>query len=282
MSPSHGQLGARALMDALARHGVRPAKALGQNFVVDPNTIRKVVAAARLDTTDRVLEIGAGAGSLTVALASSCAHVIALERDPRLIPVLEELFARVANVDVVEVDALHVDLGGFGANRMVANLPYNIAATLVVKVLEEAPDIDVSTVMTQREVGERLAAAVRSKAYGQTSVMVRYFARAEVVARISRRAFYPIPNVDSVLVRLVRDTPKGREGVDKDRFFSVVRTAFGQRRKTLRNSLGPLAGSAPEAEELLARAGIDPGLRAEDLDVDAYLAIARSLPARAP
>jgi 16S rRNA (adenine1518-N6/adenine1519-N6)-dimethyltransferase len=278
VSPSRAPLGARALMDALARHGVRPAKSLGQNFVVDPNTIRKVVAAAKLQETDRVLEIGAGAGSLTVALAS-CAHVIALERDPRLIPVLEELFAGAPNVDVVEADALHVDLGTFGANRMVANLPYNIAATLVVKTLDEAPDVDVSTVMTQREVGERLAAGVGSKAYGLTSVMVRFFARAEVVARISRRAFYPIPNVDSVLVRVTRETTKGEAGVDKDRFFSVVRTAFGQRRKTLRNSLGPLAGSASAAEELLARAGIDPGLRAEDLDVDAYIAIARSLDA---
>jgi 16S rRNA (adenine1518-N6/adenine1519-N6)-dimethyltransferase len=263
-------------MDALAKHGVRPAKSLGQNFVVDPNTIRKVVAAAQLEDTDRVLEIGAGAGSLTVALAS-CAHVIALERDPRLIPALEELFADAPNVDVIEADAMHVDLGGFGANRIVANLPYNIAATLVVKALEEAPDVAVSTVMTQREVGERLAAGVGSKAYGQTSVMVRYFGRAEVVTSISRRAFYPIPNVDSVLVRVTREPPDANRGVDRDRFFSVVRTAFGQRRKTLRNSLGPLAGSASAAEELLAQAGIDPRLRAEDLDVDAYLAIARNL-----
>ena len=269
--------GARALMAALERHGVRPTKALGQNFVVDPNTIRKVVDVAQVGPADRVLEIGAGAGSLTVALAAASKQVVAIERDPRLMPVLEDLLAGVENVDLIEGDALTLDLGSFGADRLVANLPYNVAATLVVRVLERAPDIAVSTVMTQREVGERLAAGPGSKVYGQTSVMVRYFARAEVVARISRRAFYPVPNVDSVVVRLTREKGPARDEEEVEKFFSVVRTAFQQRRKTLRNSLGELAGSSGAAEGLLRSAGIDPGLRAEDVDVEAYMAIAESL-----
>ena len=268
--------GARALMAALDRHGVRPMKALGQNFVVDPNTIRKIVNAAEVGPSDRVLEIGAGAGSLTAALAATCRHVVAIERDPRLIPVLEELLAGADNVDLVEGDALTLDLGSFGADRLVANLPYNVAATLVVRVLERAPDIAVSTVMTQREVGERLAAPPGSKVYGQTSVMVRYFARAEVVASISKRAFYPVPNVDSVVVRLTRVERPARDERELESFFSVVRTAFRQRRKMLRNSLGELAGSPRAAERLLRSAGIDPGLRAEDLDVGGFVAIAES------
>ena len=263
-------------MAALDRHGVRPMKALGQNFVVDPNTIRKIVNAAEVGPSDRVLEIGAGAGSLTAALAATCRHVVAIERDPRLIPVLEELLAGADNVDLVEGDALTLDLGSFGADRLVANLPYNVAATLVVRVLERAPDIAVSTVMTQREVGERLAAPPGSKVYGQTSVMVRYFARAEVVASISKRAFYPVPNVDSVVVRLTRVERPARDERELESFFSVVRTAFRQRRKTLRNSLGELAGSPRAAERLLRSAGIDPGLRAEDLDVGGFVAIAES------
>jgi 16S rRNA (adenine1518-N6/adenine1519-N6)-dimethyltransferase len=268
--------GARALMAALERHGVKPAKALGQNFVVDPNTIRKVVNAAGVGPSDRVLEIGAGAGSLTIALAAACKRVVAIERDPRLIPVLEDLLADADNVELIEGDALTLDLGGFGADRLVANLPYNVAATLVVRVLERAPDIAVSTVMTQREVGERLAARPGSKVYGQTSVMVRYFARAELVASISRRAFYPVPNVDSVVVRLTRMAGRVRDERERERFFSVVRTAFQQRRKTLRNSLGDLAGTPGIAEGLLRSAGIDPGLRAEDVDVEGFVAIAES------
>jgi 16S rRNA (adenine1518-N6/adenine1519-N6)-dimethyltransferase len=269
--------GARAVMEALQRHGVRPTKALGQNFVVDPNTIRKIVEVAEVAPADRVLEIGAGAGSLTVALAAACERVVAIERDPRLIPVLQDVLGGTENVDVIEGDALSLELGSFGADRLVANLPYNIAATLVVRVLQKAPDISVSTVMTQREVGERLAARPGSKVYGQTSVMVRYFALAEIVARISRRAFYPIPNVDSVVVRMTRSKENAGGELEVERLFSVIRTAFGQRRKTLRNSLGALAGSPRAAEELLHSAGIDPGLRAEDLDVDGFIAIAGSL-----
>jgi 16S rRNA (adenine1518-N6/adenine1519-N6)-dimethyltransferase len=264
-------------MEALERHGIHPAKGLGQSFVVDPNTIRKVVSAARLDPADRVLEIGAGPGSLTVALASSARSVVAVELDARLLPVLKEMLSGADNVEVVEGDALQLDLGSFKANRLVANLPYYIAATLVVKTLVEGPGIQSLTVMTQKEVGERLAAEPGSRSYGQTSVMVRYFAGAEVVGRISRRAFHPIPNVDSVLVRIVRSSERVGSPHEIETFFTVVRSAFQQRRKTLRNSLAGLAGSASAAAALLEQAGVDPGHRPEDLGVDSFIQIAQEL-----
>lgn len=269
--------GARALMEALERHGIRPTKRLGQSFVVDPNTIRKVVSAARLDPADKVLEIGAGPGSLTVALASSARSVVAIERDTRLLPLLKELLSGADNVEVIEGDALKLDLGSFGANCLVANLPYNIAATLVVKTLVEARGIEALTVMTQKEVGERLAAEPGSSSYGQTSIMVRYFARAKVVGGISRRAFHPIPNVDSVLVRMVRSGERVGTRQEIEGIFTVVRSAFQQRRKTLRNSLAGLAGSTSAAENLLKRAGVDPGLRPEGLGVESFIQIAREL-----
>ena len=266
-------LGARRLRALLAAHGVTPRKSLGQNFVIDPNTIRKVVSCADLRGEETVIEIGAGAGSLTLALASVARRVIAVELDGRLLPVLEESLGSAPNVEVVQGDALTFDFAAAGASKLVANLPYNIAATLVLKVLEEAASIDVLTVMTQKEVGERLAAAPGDAAYGATSVLVAYWGRAKVAARISRRAFYPVPNVDSVVVTVSRE---GRPGAPRpDAFYRVVKAAFSQRRKTLRNTLASLAGSAAAAEEGLRAAGVDPDARAEELSAAAFLAITR-------
>jgi 16S rRNA (adenine1518-N6/adenine1519-N6)-dimethyltransferase len=268
-------LGARRLRELLDLHGIRPTKSLGQNFVIDPNTIRKVVEVANLGSGDHVLEIGAGAGSLTLGLADAAGRVVALEYDRRLLPVLNETLGSVANVEVVHGDALEVDLAGFGATKVVANLPYNIAASVVLKVLEAAPGVESLTVMTQREVGERLAAAPGSKTYGQPSVLVAYFAAARVAAQISRRVFYPEPNVDSVLVRIDRRAPP--EGSDHETFAALVRAGFSQRRKSLRNSLAPLVGSPARAEGLLEAAGIDPGTRAERLPLDRFVALEQVL-----
>ena len=267
-----GLLGARRLRRALEERGIRPTKALGQNFVIDPNTIRKVVAVASVGPNDRVLEIGAGAGSLTLGLAAASGHVIAVEFDRKLVPVLEEMLASVDNVEVVVADALELDLRSIEASKLVANLPYNIAVPVVVKVLEEAPQIRELVVMTQREVGERLVAVPGTKAYGQVSVIVRYFTTAAIAARISRRAFYPVPGVDSVLVRLTRhETPD----VDADRLFPLIRAAFSQRRKTLRNAL---AGSGIEVgDRQLEQAGLAPGVRGEQLALDDFLRLARTL-----
>ena len=265
-------LGARRLREVLDSRGISPSKALGQNFVTDPNTIRKIVDVARISSSDRVLEVGAGAGSLTLGLCTAAAHVTAIEVDRWLLPVLEETLAGVPNVDVVHSDVLSLDGGSITANKLVANLPYNIATTVVLKILEEAPQISELTVMTQREVGERLAAGPGSKTYGQTSVMVAYFADAIVVGRISRKVFYPVPNVDSVLVRIVR-RPTPTE-VDRDALFDVIRAAFAQRRKNLRNNLAEIAGSSSAAERALEAASVAPGARGETLSLDDFVRLA--------
>lgn len=276
MGPSGALLGPRRLRQLLDRHGVRPRKALGQNFVVDPNTIRKIVRLSGVSADDHVLEIGAGAGSLTLGLAAAAGRVIAVEVDPRMLPVLTEAVGGLTNVDIVEADALSLDLASVDAARMVGNLPYNVATPLVLRMLERAPQLAELTVMTQKEVGERLAATSGTKSYGQASVLVRYFSQPKVVARISRQAFWPVPGVDSVVVRLTRraDVPD----VPFNRLAAVVKAAFSQRRKTLRNTLAPLAVSTVGIEGILRAAGIDPGARAEEIDLDGFASIGRELP----
>jgi 16S rRNA (adenine1518-N6/adenine1519-N6)-dimethyltransferase len=268
-------LGAARLRALLREHGANPKRSLGQNFVIDPNTIRKVVDVSGVRPDDRVLEFGAGCGSLTLGLAAHAGHVVALEIDDRLVALLEDSLSGIENVTVVHADAMSVDLTAMDATTLVGNLPYNIATHLVLRVLEEAPRISKLTVMAQKEVGERLAAGPGSKAYGQTSVMVAYFGQARVVARISRRAFYPVPNVDSVVVQIERHEPPD---VDRETLFRVVRAAFGQRRKTLRNTIAGPAGSADAAERALERAGLSPRARAEELSLDDFVALAKALP----
>lgn len=266
-------LGARQLRALLDAHGVVPKKSLGQNFVIDPNTILKVVSCAGLTGEERVIEIGAGAGSLTVALAHAAAHVTALEYDQRLIPVLRETLAGATNVDLIHADAMDFDFEEVAAGSLVANLPYNVAATLVLKVLEEAPSISRLTVMTQKEVGERLAALPGSPPYGITSVLVARWGAARLAGRISRRAFFPVPNVDSVVVTVQRRDPPATG--DHSTFYSVVKAAFSQRRKTLRNTLASLAGSPAVSEQRLSAAGITPDLRAEEISPQQFERLAR-------
>lgn len=267
-------LGARRIRELLNAHRVMLTKSLGQNFVIDPNTIRKVVELAGVTRDDHVLEIGAGAGSLTLELAGRARRVTALEVDERLRPVLDETLSGVGNVDVRYEDVLRSDLAAIGATRVVANLPYNIAAQTVIKVLQEAPDVASLCVMTQREVGERLAAAPGSKTYGLTSVLVAFYASATVASRISRNVFFPIPTVDSVLVRIDRrdERPVDIEG----EFVALVRAAFGQRRKNIRNALTAIAPSA-DVERALAAAAIDPKRRAESMNVDEFVELSRAL-----
>ena len=269
-------LGAARLRALLDEHGVRPTKSLGQNFVIDPNTIRKTLAVADLDPDSRVLEVGAGAGSLTLGLASSSAHVVAVERDERLLPVLGSVLADVDNVEVVHADALEVSLSSYETSSLVANLPYNVAASVVLKALEDAPSIRSLTVMVQKEVGERLAARPSSKTYGATSVLLAYFAKARVAASVSRNAFWPPPNVDSVIVRI--DRSPVLPDVDARAFFNVVKGAFSQRRKTVRNALAAWTGSVEGAEDALRAAGIDPAVRAESLAPERYVELAKQMP----
>lgn len=270
-------LGARRVRELLARHDVRPTKKLGQNFVIDPNTIRKVLAVAGVGAKESVLEVGAGVGSLTLGLAGAAERVIAVEWDSRLVEVLREVLAGTVNVELIEADALQLDLGSLPAGMLVANLPYNIATPLVLRSLEQAPGISRLTVMVQKEVGQRWAAEPGSKVYGRASVMVAYWTEAKVVADVSRRAFWPVPSVDSVIVRLVRRpvTP----AVDRAALFAVVKSAFSQRRKTLRGALAPLAGSGRLAGELCRRAGVASTARAEDTPLKDFVALAETVKA---
>lgn len=258
---------------AFAARDLRPTKARGQNFVIDPNTIRKVVDVARVQPTDRVLEIGAGAGSLTLGLVAVAETVTAIEVDRRLLPVLDEMLTGVSNVKVIAADALEIDLSAIDARILVANLPYNIAVPVVLRVLEQAPAIETLVVMTQREVGERLVAGPGSKTYGQVSVITAYFAAAALVAKVSRRAFWPVPTVDSVLVRLDRVTPP--VDVDRHLLFRVVKAAFAQRRKTLRNALA--AAGYAGVTDALGAVGLDLTVRAEDVGLATFVALAQIL-----
>ena len=280
MSERPALLGARRVRELLSSATIRPRRKWGQNFVVDPNTIRKMLRAAEIDPGDIVLEIGAGLGSLTLGLASRATRVVAMEIDARLTACLRTVVADAPNVKVVEGDALKLDLGDFGAGALVANLPYNIASTLVLKALQEAGGISRFTVMCQREVGERMAAGAGGKDYGVTSVLIARHGRATVVARIARTTFYPVPNVDSVIVRVVRH--RDRILVNDELFKRLVKTAFAQRRKSLRSSLAPVTGNVAAAEELLTGAGIPSLARAEELGLEQFVALTRGLSLERP
>lgn len=257
-----------AITALLAEHGLHPSRALGQNFVADPNTVRRIVRLAGVGAGTPVVEIGAGLGSLTLALAETGAAVVAVEVDRYLVPVLREVLAG-TDVDVVEGDALTLDWGSLlardpGPWSLVANLPYNVAVPVTIGVLERAPMVASLLVMVQREVGERMAARAGEDAYGAVSVKVDYWSRAEVVGRVPAPVFVPRPNVESVLVRLERRSAPAVDPslVSYDRLFSVVRAGFAQRRKMLRRSLAAIVD--PEAFEA---AGVAPEARAEELDV---------------
>jgi len=251
----------------LTEHGLAPSRARGQNFVVDPNTVRRVARLASVGPGDRVVEIGAGLGSLTLALADTGASVTAVEVDSRLVPVLRSV-VEPAGVTVVEGDALRLDwsalLGGAAGDWvLVANLPYNVATPLIADLLDGVPPIGRMLVMVQREVGERLAASAGDDAYGAVSVKVAYWAEARVVGRVPPTVFHPVPKVESALVRIDRrPAPAVAVEVDRAWLFRLVAAGFGQRRKMLRRSLAGLVG--PEA---FAAAGIRPEARAEELSV---------------
>jgi 16S rRNA (adenine1518-N6/adenine1519-N6)-dimethyltransferase len=263
----------------LARYGLRPVRSLGQNYLADPNTARKVVRLAAVEPGETVLEIGPGLGSLTLALRAAGVKVAAVEADGRLLPALEEVLAGDQGVTVTVADALEADLGALApqARRLVANLPYSIAAPLVLRVLAEFPAVRALTVMVQREVGERLAAAPGTAAYGAPSAKVAALADARVLAAVSRHVFIPEPHVDSVLVGATRRPHPALEGVGYDRVARVIDAAFSQRRKTLRNALRTLGLDAAGVEALGRAAGVDLSLRAERLDVPAFAALARQL-----
>jgi 16S rRNA (adenine1518-N6/adenine1519-N6)-dimethyltransferase len=264
----------RQAQDLLTRHGLRPSRALGQNFVVDPNTVRRIVRLAGVEAGDRVVEVGAGLGALTIALAEAGARVTAVEVDRHLLPALEEVLAGVTPPPaVVHADALELEwstvLGQETGWHLVANLPYNVATPLVLDVLDTVPAIDRMLVMVQREVAERLAAAPGTKAYGIPSVKVAYWAEAEIVGKVGPNVFLPKPNVESALVRIVRRARPATDA-DFDALFTLVRAGFGHRRKMLRGALAGLVDAVA-----FERAGISPESRAEQLSIADWGRLAR-------
>jgi len=267
------------------RIGLRPTKALGQNFVHDANTIRRITRIADLAPGEVVLEVGPGLGSLTLGLLDAGARVVAVEVDPRLAAVLPETIRERApglanDLTVIARDARRLDTPlDPPPTALVANLPYNVAVPVLLHLLELLPSIRHGLVLLQSEVADRLAAPPGSRAYGVPSVKTAWYARAERAGAVPRSVFWPVPNVDSGLVRLVRtEPPPLPAGVDRADVFAVIDAAFAQRRKMLRSALAAWAGSAAAAESVLVRAHVDPRARAETLDVAAFarLASARS------
>lgn len=269
-----------------ARHGIRPTKALGQHFLIDPNLARALVADAGVGPGSRVLEVGAGLGSLTVALAASgAAEVRALEFDDALMPALEEVTAGLANVTPVRLDAMRADwaqvlrTGEDDAPwTLCANLPYNISVPLVMTILDTAPRVTRLIVMVQKEVGERLAGGPGSSGYGAVSVKVAYRADASVIRKVPPSVFWPRPGVASVVVRLDR-LPSPPVAVDPTTLWRVVDEGFAERRKTMRNALRRLGLDLAEAARVLAVAGVAPNARAEQLSLATFAAIAERMPA---
>ncbi|MGH2661075.1 MAG: 16S rRNA (adenine(1518)-N(6)/adenine(1519)-N(6))-dimethyltransferase RsmA [Actinomycetota bacterium] len=271
-------LGRAALKALAARHGIHPSKALGQSFLADPNLARAIVVDAGVRAEEPILEVGAGLGSLTVALAETEAEVVAVEFDRSLVPALREVLAPFANVRVEVGDALRMDWDrvlGRGDRRMVSNLPYNVAVPLLVGMLDRAPQIFEYVAMVQREVGERLAARPGEHAYGAVSVRVAYRAEARVIRRVPATVFWPRPNVESVLVRI---TPRPAPvDVDPAVLFRVIEEGFAERRKTMGNALRRLGLDPSSASRIIAACGLEPEVRAERLSLADFARVADAL-----
>jgi 16S rRNA (adenine1518-N6/adenine1519-N6)-dimethyltransferase len=267
-------LGAGRIREIAAELDLRPTKKWGQNFVIDPNTVRRIAELARLTSDDVVLEVGPGVGSLTLALLERAGSVIAVEIDPRLatrLPqtVQEQAPEHAAHLAVIAADAMAVTALPEPPTALVANLPYNVAVPVLLHMLATFPTIRGTVVMVQREVAERLSAEPGSRVYGVPSLKARWYGSVEYAGTIGRTVFWPAPHVDSGLVRI---TAAPQPDADRARVFSLVDAAFAQRRKTLRTTLsGPLRD---RVDDVLAIAGIDPGLRGEQLSLDDFVRIA--------
>ncbi|HIY41891.1 MAG TPA: 16S rRNA (adenine(1518)-N(6)/adenine(1519)-N(6))-dimethyltransferase RsmA [Candidatus Nocardiopsis merdipullorum] len=270
----------RALADRL---DIRPTKTLGQNFVIDHGTVRRIVRVAGVTVDDVVVEVGPGLGSLTLALLPHVRHVTAIEIDPVLGKALPDTVADHApdladRLTVVLDDAMRVaELPGPEPTALVANLPYNVSVPVLLHLLELLPSLRRVLVMVQSEVADRITAAPGSRVYGVPSAKIAWYAAARRAGTIGRSVFWPAPNVDSGLVELVR-RPVPKTKTSREEVFAVIDAAFAQRRKTLRAALAGWAGSAPAAESALRAAGIDPTARGESLDVEGFAAIAEHRP----
>jgi 16S rRNA (adenine1518-N6/adenine1519-N6)-dimethyltransferase len=273
-------LGATEIRALAASLNTTPTKKLGQNFVIDPNTVRRIVTQAHVSESDVVVEIGPGLGSLTLALLPNVVKVLAVEIDPVLAGALPSTIALHApnlkdNLTVINADAMRITELPAAPTHLVANLPYNVSVPVVLHFLETFPSLREILVMVQAEVADRMAAGPGSKIYGVPSVKMAWYGEVTKAGSVGRNVFWPAPNVDSGLVRLVRKElefdPELRELT-----FKIVDAAFGQRRKTLRTALGSALGSPQTVESILRDAGVDPGLRGEQLSLQDFVAIAQS------
>jgi 16S rRNA (adenine1518-N6/adenine1519-N6)-dimethyltransferase len=298
VTPDAGLLGPAAIREIAGRLGIQPSKRLGQNFVIDPGTVRRIVALADLSPADVVLEVGPGFGSLTLALLPAVSRVLAVEVDPVLAAELPRTVAARApalagRLEVLTADAARVaSLPGEPPTALVANLPYNVAVPVVLHLLATVGSLAHGLVMVQAEVADRMTAPPGSRVYGVPSVKLAWFATARRAGAVPRTVFWPVPNVDSGLVAFTRHSSYGTgpsggpspraglaaggspAGVRREEVFAVVDAAFSQRRKTLRAALARWAGSADRAAGILRAAGVDPGARGESLTVAGFAAIA--------
>jgi len=280
--PAHAEpvqlLGAARIRELAAELKLRPTKQRGQNFVVDANTVRRIVRAADLEREDVVLEVGPGLGSLTLALLPEVAAVVAVEIDDVLANALPGTVAQQAptlapRLEVVHADALQIATLHQTPTALVANLPYNVSVPVLLHLLATFPSIERVLVMVQAEVADRLAAAPGSRVYGVPSAKARWFGDVKRAGSVGTKVFWPQPRVESGLVSLIRRAPPTHE-VTREQVFAVIDAAFAQRRKTLRSTLSGWAGSREAAEAIMTTAGVDHGLRGEALDIDAFVAIA--------
>lgn len=272
---------ADSLPGQLRAHGLQPRKRLGQNFLLDPAALGRIVAAADLSPDDTVVEVGAGSGTLTRLLAERAGRVVAVELDDGLVEVLRRQVLAFSGVEVVHGDVLKLDLSAFppGGYKVVANLPYYITSAVLRRFLEQPPRPSLMVVTVQREVAERIVAGPGEMSL--LAVSVQWYGRPRIVARIAPGAFYPPPTVDSAVLRIDVGEPGQAvpgEGVDEAALFRVVRAGFSQKRKQLRNSLGAGLGvTAAQAEAGLRQAGVDPQRRAETLSLEEWARVARAL-----
>ncbi|WP_314103338.1 16S rRNA (adenine(1518)-N(6)/adenine(1519)-N(6))-dimethyltransferase RsmA [uncultured Frigoribacterium sp.] len=271
-------LGPAEIRDLADLLGIQPTKKLGQNFVHDANTVRRIVAASGVSAGTSVVEIGPGLGSLTLGLLEAGADVVAVEIDKRLaaqLPTTVSLLQPAADLSVVVDDAMRVVELPSAPTHLVANLPYNISVPVLLHFLEHFPTLTRGLVMVQAEVGLRLAAEPGSKIYGSPSIKAAWYGEFSTAGQVSRQVFWPVPNVDSILVAFDRKEARGTEE-ERLAVFELVDAAFQQRRKMLRQSLSGVYGSSAAASEALEAAGLPPTERGEQLTVDDFLALARA------
>jgi 16S rRNA (adenine1518-N6/adenine1519-N6)-dimethyltransferase len=272
-------LGAAEIRLLAQNFGVVPTKKLGQNFVIDPNTIRKIVAVAKLKSNEKVVEIGPGLGSLTLGLLEAIDDLVAVEVDSRMASGIIETVARKApgkNFKLIHQDAMKVAELPFAPDALVANLPYNISVPVLLHFLEAFPSISKGVVLVQAEVAHRLAATPGSKVYGVPSAKLAWYALSNLAGNIGRSVFWPIPNVDSALVYFEKRPKSLGDEALRLKTFEVIDEAFAQRRKTLRQALAKFAGSAERAESLLVAAGVSPSQRGEELSIFEFMQIAKA------